>query len=125
MSRQEFLAYKNASNKPEAVTALLGVPISASTTTSATTSAAVTISNSGQVGVALNTARKGVILSVVGTGAIYIRLYAAATDNTRKGIYLPANSTIELFSGGAIYTGEISVVNAVADATPALFATEF
>lgn len=60
-----------------------------------------------------NPNRNNVWVSNVGlTSEIWVKLQTALTDNDKKGILLPKNTSFRLF-GDAVYTGEISAIASV------------
>jgi hypothetical protein len=72
---------------------------------------------------ASNSTRKFVAISNShATDAMFIKLQAAAVDNTAKGIYLLAGQTFTL-NGDPMYTGEISAI--AASGTPNAYVTSY
>lgn len=53
---------------------------------------------------------------------VFIRFYAAATDNVKRGIIVPSGGAFKM-DGNSLYVGEVSAI-AVAD-SPAIYVVEF
>lgn len=74
--------------------------------------------------VPVNVARIYVAISILSEDA-FVRFIPAATDNsTRKGVFVPKNSTYELPTDN-MYTGEISIINAKNNKKPLYYITEY
>jgi len=92
-----------------------------------TTSPAATISGDvAETAVAANSSRSSLSISVVGAN-VWIRLMPAATESAvRKGTPVQAGQTWELPTSWwrALYSGEVSIINAADGETPTYYVTE-
>ena len=97
------------------------------TVDSGTISAAATISgDTAEVAAAANTTRSSLSIAVT-VADVWIRLMPAATDPTvRKGIPVKAGEVWVLPTSWwrALYSGEVSIMNAVNGETPTYYVTE-
>lgn len=100
---------------------------STSPVTSGTVGAGQTLaSDNAATAVALNSARTSVTIAITGSN-VWIRLLPAATDAAvRKGTPVAAGEVWELPAAWwkSLYTGEISIINAVDGQTPTYYVTE-
>ena len=88
----------------------------------ATVSSVTTSSSTAKVGCAANADRLHFSLhNSDGTDAVWVRLYPAATDNSKRGIHCVQPNESWVLTGN--YTGEISVISLAN--TPIVYCTEF
>jgi len=102
----------------------LPVDVKQSSSTSTVNAGVALSGDTAEVAAVVNANRKYIAISVDDKAA-FIRLMPAATDNAeRKGIYVGKGQTYE-FPASFIYTGEISIINAVGGQTPTFYVTEY